>query len=48
MYSFAICLWEIWHMGCEGPYHGLPTNDVFAGVLTGSLRPAIPEDMDPE
>ena len=48
VYSFGVCLWEIWTMCAEQPYSSMDINDIFAGVITGSLRPSIPNDMDPE
>ena len=35
-------------MGVEQPYKSMAISDIFAGVITGSLRPSIPDDMDPE
>ncbi|GAX83856.1 hypothetical protein CEUSTIGMA_g11281.t1 [Chlamydomonas eustigma] len=48
VYSFGICLWEIWSMCSEQPYKGISASEVFAGVLSKTLRPVIPESMNPE
>jgi len=48
VYSFGVCLWEIWTMCAEQPYSNMAIEDIFAGVITGSLRPSLPEDMDLE
>lgn len=41
-----MCLWEIWTLG-DQPYPNLSLQEIFAGVMTGSLRPNIPADCDP-
>ncbi|GIL68399.1 hypothetical protein Vafri_21652 [Volvox africanus] len=47
VFSFAIVLWEIWQLG-EQPYSSYSLADIFAGVMTGSLRPDLPSDCDPD
>ncbi|GFR48700.1 hypothetical protein Agub_g10656, partial [Astrephomene gubernaculifera] len=46
VFSFGIVLWEIWRCG-EQPYAELGLADIFAGVMTGSLRPGVPLDCHP-
>ena len=48
VYSFGVCLFEMWTMCAEQPYKNMAISDIFAGVITGSLRPAIPDGMDAE
>ena len=43
-----MCLFEMWTMCAEQPYKNMAISDIFAGVITGSLRPAIPDGMDAE
>jgi len=45
VFSFGIVLWEIWTLG-EQPYPNLSLQEIFAGVMTGTLRPAIPPGCD--
>jgi hypothetical protein len=40
-------LWEIWTLG-DQPYPNLSLQEIFAGVMTGTLRPAVPPGCDPE
>jgi hypothetical protein len=47
IFSFGVVLWEIWTMG-EQPYPSLSIQEIFAGVMAGNLRPAIPEGCEPE
>ncbi|GIL91433.1 hypothetical protein Vretimale_17815 [Volvox reticuliferus] len=47
VFSFGIVLWEIWQLG-EQPYSSYSLADIFAGVMTGSLRPGLPSDCDPD
>ncbi|EFJ42097.1 hypothetical protein VOLCADRAFT_121569 [Volvox carteri f. nagariensis] len=47
VFSFGIVLWEIWQLG-EQPYSSYSLADIFAGVMTGSLRPGVPGDCDPD
>ena len=47
MFSFGVVLWEIWTLG-EQPYPNLSLQEIFAGVMTGTLRPAIPPGCDPD
>ncbi len=46
VFSYGICMWEIWTLG-EQPYPNLSLQEIFAGVMTGTLRPAIPPGCDP-
>jgi hypothetical protein len=46
VFSFGIVLWEVWTLG-EQPYPNLSLQEIFAGVMTGTLRPAIPGGCDP-
>lgn len=46
VFSFGIVLWEVWTLG-EQPYPNLSLQEIFAGVMTGTLRPAIPTGCDP-
>lgn len=46
VFSFGVVLWEIWTLG-EQPYPTLSLHEIFAGVMTGNLRPAIPPDCEP-
>jgi hypothetical protein len=39
-------MWEIWTLG-EQPYPNLSLQEIFAGVMTGTLRPALPPGCDP-
>jgi len=48
VYSFGVCLWEIWVACKERPYRGMPAGEVLAGVLTGTLRPLVPDGCDPQ
>lgn len=45
MFSYGVVLWEIWTLG-EQPYPNLSLQEIFAGVMTGTLRPAIPPGCD--
>ncbi|GLC67062.1 hypothetical protein PLESTF_000510900 [Pleodorina starrii] len=45
VFSFGVVLWEIWQLG-EQPYSSYNLADIFAGVMTGSLRPGVPADCD--
>lgn len=47
VFSFGIVMYEIWQLG-EQPYTDMGLADIFAGVMTGSLRPRVPPDCDPE
>lgn len=47
VFSFGVVLWEIWQLG-EQPYNSYSLADIFAGVMTGSLRPGVPPGCDPE
>lgn len=47
VFSFGIVLWEIWCLG-EQPYNNISLADIFAGVMTGTLRPGVPADCDPD
>ncbi|KAG2487029.1 hypothetical protein HYH03_014275 [Edaphochlamys debaryana] len=47
VFSFGIVLWEIWCLG-EQPYNSISLADIFAGVMTGTLRPGVPPDCDPD
>lgn len=38
----------MWTMCVEQPYKNMAISDIFAGVITGSLRPTIPDGMDAE
>eukprot|EP00878_Enallax_costatus_P024117 GHUV01025710.1.p1 GENE.GHUV01025710.1~~GHUV01025710.1.p1 ORF type:complete len:282 (+),score=84.24 GHUV01025710.1:565-1410(+) len=46
VFSFGVVLWEIWTLG-EQPYPNLSLQEIFAGVMTGTLRPAMPPGCDP-
>jgi hypothetical protein len=46
VFSFGIVLWEIWTLG-EQPYPNKSLQEIFAGVLTGNIRPQIPPNCDP-
>ncbi|KAF8068393.1 Wdr35 [Scenedesmus sp. PABB004] len=46
VFSFGVVLWEIWTLG-EQPYPNLSLQEIFAGVMTGTLRPALPPGCDP-
>jgi len=46
VFSFGICMWEIWTLG-EQPYPNLSLQEIFAGVMTGTLRPSLPGGCDP-
>lgn len=46
VFSFGVCLWEIWTLG-EQPYPSLSLQEIFAGVMTGTLRPGLPAGCDP-
>lgn len=46
VFSFGICMWEIWTLG-EQPYPNLSLQEIFAGVMTGTLRPGLPPGCDP-
>lgn len=46
VFSFGVVLWEIWTLG-DQPYPNLSLQEIFAGVMTGTLRPAIPPGCDP-
>ncbi|GBF93918.1 hypothetical protein Rsub_06167 [Raphidocelis subcapitata] len=46
VFSFGVCMWEIWTLG-EQPYPNLSLQEIFAGVMTGTLRPALPPGCDP-
>jgi hypothetical protein len=46
VFSFGICMWEIWTLG-EQPYPNLSLQEIFAGVMTGTLRPSLPPGCDP-
>eukprot|EP00877_Chromochloris_zofingiensis_P012267 jgi/Chrzof1/7294/Cz02g18050.t1 len=46
VFSYGIVLWEIWTLG-EQPYPTKSLQEIFAGVMTGTLRPDIPKDCDP-
>jgi hypothetical protein len=47
VFSFGVVLWEIWTLG-EQPYPNLSLQEIFAGVMTGTLRPAVPPGCDPD
>lgn len=47
VFSFGVVLWEIWTLG-EQPYPNLSLQEIFAGVMTGTLRPSPPPDCDPD
>jgi hypothetical protein len=47
VFSFGVVLWEIWTLG-DQPYPNLSLQEIFAGVMTGTLRPAVPPGCDPE
>jgi hypothetical protein len=46
VFSFGVVLWEIWTLG-DQPYPNLSLQEIFAGVMTGTLRPAVPPGCDP-
>lgn len=46
VFSFGVMLWEIWTLG-DQPYPNLSLQEIFAGVMTGTLRPALPPGCDP-
>lgn len=46
IFSFGVVLWEIWTLG-EQPYPNLSLQEIFAGVMTGTLRPSLPPGCDP-
>jgi hypothetical protein len=46
VFSFGVVLWEVWTFG-DQPYPSLSLQEIFAGVMTGNLRPAVPADCDP-
>ncbi|KAI8469821.1 MAG: kinase-like domain-containing protein [Monoraphidium minutum] len=46
VFSFGIVMWEIWTLG-EQPYPNLSLQEIFAGVMTGTLRPSLPPGCDP-
>ncbi len=45
-FSCGVVLWEIWTLG-ELPYPNLGLQEIFAGVMTGTLRPTVPQGCDP-
>lgn len=45
VYAFGIVLWEIWRMGTD-PYPGLDTPELLYGIMSGNMRPEIPEECD--
>jgi len=45
VFSFGVTLWELWTLG-DPPYAARTMAQVLHGVMTGSLRPQIPEDCD--
>jgi hypothetical protein len=47
VFSFGVVLWEIWTLG-DQPYPNLSLQEIFAGVMTGTLRPAVPPGCDLE
>jgi len=48
VFSYGIVLWEIWRLG-EQPYGDIAVNEIFGGVMTGSLRPSVANgDFPPE
>jgi hypothetical protein len=47
VFSFGVVLWEVWTLG-EQPYPNLSLQEIFAGVMTGTLRPSPPPDCDPD
>ena len=46
VFSFAVVMWEIWTLGAV-PYPGLTMPAIFAGVVSGSLRPSKLADAPP-
>jgi hypothetical protein len=46
VFSFGVVLWEIWTLG-DQPYPNLSLQEIFAGVMTGTLRPEVPPGCDP-
>ncbi|KAJ4708317.1 Serine/threonine-protein kinase [Melia azedarach] len=45
VYSFGIVMWEL--LTGEEPYADLPSEEIIAGIIKGSLRPEIPSWCDP-
>lgn len=46
VYSFAICLWEVWER--KTPWEGLPPVQVAVKVVTEMARPKLSEGIDPD
>ena len=46
VYSFGVCLWEIWMLGRQiHPNLSLPA--IFNGAMHGTLCPELPADAPP-
>ena len=41
IYSFGVCLWEIWMLG-EQIHSNLSLPDIFNGAIQGTLCPELP------
>ncbi|KAF2285629.1 hypothetical protein GH714_006055 [Hevea brasiliensis] len=46
VYSFGIAMWEI--LTCEEPYANMHCGAIIGGIVSNTLRPAIPERCDPK
>lgn len=44
VYSFGVCLWEIWNYGAE-PYPGLDAGELMYGLMYNTLR--LDKSFDP-
>ena len=46
VYSFGVCLWEIWTLG-EQVHPELSLPDIFNGAIQGTLCPELPAECPP-